>query len=98
LDDFATPMMIALMERAACTVLSDALGKDQTSVGTSISADHTAASPPGAVITATATIISVSGRKIEFELSASDGYKTIGNGTHTRMIVDTEHFIERTKK
>ena len=60
LDVFATPMMIALMEHAACEVLAGALDDGQTSVGTYISANHTAASPIGAKITATATINSVS--------------------------------------
>jgi len=95
LDVFATPMMIALMERAACEVLSGVLDEEQTSVGTSISVNHIAASPHGAQITATATLVSVSGRKVEFELSANDEHKPIGNGKHTRMIVDEKRFMER---
>jgi len=98
LEVFATPMMIALMERAACMVLSDALDEGHTSVGTSISVEHTAASPIGSVITATATITSVSGRKIEYELSATDEKKVIGNGKHTRMVVETKRFMERARK
>ena len=67
LDVFATPMMIALMEKAACACLSDALADGQTSVGTQINTAHTAASPIGAEITATAVIVSVDGRKVDFE-------------------------------
>jgi len=98
LDVFATPMMIALMEHAACEVLAGALDDGQTSVGTYISANHTAASPIGAKITATATINSVSGRKIEFKVSASDEHRTIGEGKHTRMLVDSKRFMERAGK
>ena len=97
LDVFATPMMVALMERAACEVLRDALDEGQTSVGTFISVNHTAASPVGATITATATITSVSGRKVEFDLSANDENHTIGDGKHTRVIVDSKRFMERLK-
>ena len=97
-DVFSTSMMLALMERAACEVLSDALENEQTSVGTSISAEHTAASPIGSVITAIATIISISGRKIEFELTANDERKPIGSGNHTRIIVDRKRFMERIMK
>ena len=93
LDVFATPMMIALMERAACEALSDALEVGQTSVGTRISVSHTAASPPGSVITATARVTGDSGRKIEFAVTASDGAGEIGNGTHTRVIVDEAKFM-----
>jgi predicted thioesterase len=98
LDVFATPMMIALMERAAYKVLADALDEGQTSVGTSISVNHTAASPVGAKISATATITSVSGRKIVFELSANDENRSIGEGKHIRMIVDRKRFMERARK
>lgn len=90
LDVFATPMMIALMEQAACATLADALEPGQTSVGTQISVTHTAASPLGAEVTATAAIESVFGRRIEFSVTAGDGAGQIGSGKHTRMIVDGE--------
>ena len=92
LNVFATPMMIALMEQAACAALTDALEPRQTSVGTQISVTHTAASPLGAEVTATAAIEYVFGRRIEFSVTASDGAGEIGNGKHTRMIVDGERF------
>jgi len=95
LEVFATPMMIALMECAACEVLADALNEGQTSVGIFISADHTAASPIGAHITAKATITSVRGRKIEFYITANDDKNEIGIGKHTRIIVDAERFMKK---
>lgn len=98
LDVFATPMMVALMERAACDCLADGLEPGQTSVGTQISVSHNAASPVGTEITATATIEYVFGRKIEFVVTASDGTKEIGNGKHTRVIVDAERFIAKASK
>ncbi|MCL1853024.1 MAG: thioesterase family protein [Peptococcaceae bacterium] len=97
LDVFATPMMIALMEHAACECLADGLEPGQTSVGTRISVSHIAASHLGAAITATATIDSVSGRKIDFVVSAADGTKEIGNGKHSRMIVDADRFMEKSR-
>jgi len=90
LDVFATPMMIALMEQAACAALADALEPGQASVGTQISVAHTAASPLGAEVTAAATIESVFGRRIEFSVTAGDGAGEIGSGKHTRVIVDGE--------
>ena len=93
---FATPMMIALMERAACEALSDVLEDGQTSVGTHISVSHTAASPLGAAITATARITGVDGRKVDYAVIASDGVGEIGSGTHTRVIVDEAKFMAKT--
>ena len=95
LDVFATPMMIALMESAACEALSDALEAGQTSVGTQISVSHTAAAPLGSTITAAATVTNVSGRKIEFAVTASDDAGEIGNGTHVRFIVDKTKFMAK---
>lgn len=95
LDVFATPMMIALMEQAACAVLEDCLEPGQTSVGTKISAEHNAASPIGAKITATATIAAAFGRRIEFSITASDGSREIGKATHTRVIVDADRFMAK---
>jgi predicted thioesterase len=95
LDVFATPMMVALMERAACAALSGALEEGQTSVGTRIDVSHTAASPIGAEITATATVTGVDGRKIDFAVTASDGVKEIGSGRHTRVIVDEAKFMAK---
>jgi len=95
LNVFATPMMIALMERAACECLTDCLDEGQTSVGSSVSVEHTVASPLGTEITATATIEYVFGRKIEFKVSACDNVGEIGKGTHVRMIIDSERFMKK---
>ena len=95
LEVFATPMMIALMERAVCECLAGCLEPGQTSVGIQINVAHTSASPLGVEITATATIESVSGRKIEFNVVASDGTGEIGSGKHTRMIVDENKFMSK---
>ena len=95
LDVFSTPMMVALMEEAACKCLVDTLEDGQTSVGINISVDHLAASPLGRTITATATVLEVDGRKVLFSVSASDGGNEIGKGKHTRVIVNQEKFMSR---
>jgi predicted thioesterase len=95
LDVFATPSMIALMEQAACLCLADVLGDGKTSVGAEINIRHTAASPLGAEITATAEIIAASDREFEFEVTARDGKREIGGGTHIRAIVDAARFMAK---
>jgi len=95
LDVFSTPMMIALMESAACEALRDALDETQTSVGTRIAVDHMAASPLGAAIAATAAITAVDGRMISFDVTAFDGETQIGRGTHTRAIIDPVRFMAK---
>mgnify|MGYP000893313850 FL=1 len=92
---FATASIIALMEQASCQCLSDCLDPGQTSVGTAIRIEHTAASPLGAQVTATAEITSVTGKKIAFSVTAHDSTGEIGYGTHTRFIVDEERFMKK---
>ena len=92
---FATPMMVALMEQAACACLADSMEPGQTSVGTHMCVDHTAASPPGMKITATAKITSISKRSIEFSVTARDSAGEIGNGRHIRVIVDEKRFMAK---
>ncbi|MDR0818921.1 MAG: thioesterase family protein [Oscillospiraceae bacterium] len=95
LDVFATPMMVALMENAACSVLADGLESGLTSVGTAISIAHTAASPIGAKVSAAATITAVNGRSVDFAVTANDETGEIGVGTHTRVIVDEAKFVAK---
>lgn len=93
LEVLGTPALITLMEHAAYTLLEDTMKEGQTSVGTSINITHTAASPVGILVEIEAKIISVSGRTITFEVSASDEGGEIGKGTHTRVIVDKEKLL-----
>jgi len=92
---FSTPMMIALMEEAACNCLK--LKQGESSVGTNISVEHKAASKIGAEITATATIIEIDGRKVTFNISAKDENNIIGEGSHVRYIVDVDRFMSKIK-
>lgn len=93
---YASPSMIALMEAACVDCLKDHLGDGHTSLGVHLDVHHTAATPAGFAVTATAELTGISGRKLMFAVSASDGIDTIGRGTHTRLVVDRERFLART--
>jgi len=97
LDVFATPMMIALMEEAACNCIINSLEQGQSSVGTEVNMTHTAASPIGANITAIAAVTEVDNRKIVFDVIAKEGDKEIGKGSHTRFLIDVERFMSKLK-
>lgn len=93
---FATPFMIALMEKATCNAVADYLENDETTVGTKIDVAHTKASGIGAVITATATVTAIDGRKITFDVVAVDDKEnSIGNGTVERFLVNSEKFLSK---
>lgn len=93
---YATPCMVAMMEGAACAAIEGALGEDQTSVGTALSIRHTSATPVGLEVRATAEVTAVEGRKITFRLEAFDESGPIGDGTHERVLVSTQRFLDKT--
>ena len=95
MDVFATPAMVALMENAAMLAVRDHLPEGSATVGTQISTSHLKASPLGASITASAELIEVDGRRLTFAVRAWDEKGTIGEGTHTRFVVDRERFLSK---
>ena len=97
MDVFATPAMVALMENAAMNAVAPLLSDGQTTVGTQITTSHIKASALGATITATAVLTAVEGRSLTFEITARDGENIIGEGSHTRFIVDRERFLSKVK-
>ena len=90
---FATSRMIGLMEVAAARVLRAHLREGEASVGISVDVVHTAATPPGATVTATARFVGRDGKLFLFEVSAADDAGEIGRGTHKRAVVSTERLV-----
>ena len=94
----ATPAMLALMENAAMLAVADSLADGKTTVGGHIESSHLKPSKIGDKITATAEVIKVDGKKIEFKVSAHSNDVLLGEGTHLRFIVDRNKFIEKLNK
>lgn len=92
---FATPAMVALMENAAMLCVAKYLPEGSATVGTAISTSHIKASSVGANISAVAELVEVDGRRLEFEVKAYDGEVLIGEGKHTRFVVDRERFLSK---
>ena len=95
---FATPMMAALMEKAACNAVEPFLEEGETTVGTQLCIDHSAATPEGMKVTAEAEITAVNGREICLNVRAFDEAGEIGSGTHKRFVVFAEKFQNKTNQ
>ena len=93
---YATPCMVALMEGAACEAIEEALAEGQTTVGTALNIEHVSATPVGLDVRAEATVTAVDGKVITFEVKAFDEAGEIGHGTHKRVIINSQKFLERT--
>lgn len=92
---YATPCMVALMEGAACEAIADALPDTQTTVGTLLNIEHTSATPVGLEVRAVAEVTSLEGKVITFDVRAFDEAGEIGKGTHKRVIVSSQKFLEK---
>jgi fluoroacetyl-CoA thioesterase len=91
-----TPRLLALAEAATVKAVAAALAPGQTSVGTSVRLEHTAASPVGMRVTVTAELTAVDGRRLTFRVEAVDASGTVaGLGTVERVVVDRDTFLAR---
>ena len=96
MDVFATPAMLALMEKTAFTSVAEYLNEGCGSVGTKVDIEHVASSPVGMKITCDSDLIEIEGRKLVFICEAYDEKGLIGKGTHERFIVENKKFQEKT--
>jgi fluoroacetyl-CoA thioesterase len=94
----ATPVMINLMEAAALDAVEALLPVGHQSLGTHLNVGHYAATPVGMGLRATALVTRVDGRTIEFRVEAFDDKERVGDGTHTRVVVNVERFDQRVQR
>ena len=92
---YATPCMVALMEGAACEAIAEALTENQTTVGTALNIEHISATPVGLDVRAEAEVTAVEGKVITFAVRAYDEAGEIGRGSHQRVIVNSQKFLDR---
>ena len=98
LEVFATPAMIALMEKTSMELVSPFLSEGQNTVGTEVSIKHFKATSVGSKVQCKACLTKFEGRRLVFEVSARDEEGEIGLGTHTRYIIDNEIFMSKLKQ
>ena len=72
-----------------------ALSDTQTTVGIALNIEHTSATPVGLDVRAEAEVTAVEGKVITFAVRAFDEIGEIGNGTHKRVIVNSQKFLDK---
>lgn len=92
---YATPCMVAIMEGAACEAIAPALKEEKTSVGTELNISHISATPVGLEVRAEAEVTEVDGNTITFRVTAYDEAGKIGEGTHKRVVVTSQRFLDK---
>ena len=91
----ATPRVLALGEQAAVEAVATALEPGQTTVGMRVQLDHVAPTAVGGKVTCEATLEKVAGRRLTFTVSVTDARGLVAAGRVTRVVVDTDRFMER---
>jgi fluoroacetyl-CoA thioesterase len=94
----ATPVMILVMENAALNAIKPFLDAGESAVGVAVDVKHLAATPVSHEVSATAEVVAVDGKRIDFKVSARDGKEEIGKGSHQRIVIDLRSFNERLAK
>ena len=95
---FATGFMVGLIEWACMLAIQPHLDwPAEQSVGTQVNLSHSAATPPGFEVRAKVKLVEVDGRRLVFEIEASDGVDVISKGTHERFLINAAKFVEKVK-
>ncbi len=94
----ATPVMINVIEAAALAAIEHLLPAGHQSLGIHLDVSHTAATPVGLRVTATAEVVQLEGRTVTFRVEARDDFESIGGGTHQRVVVSVARFDERVQR
>ncbi len=92
----ATGFMIGLIEWACIQAVNPYLDwPEEQSVGIHVNLSHSAATPPGLTVRVEVVLTKVEGRKLSFQIHASDGVDTISEGTHERFVIDAQRFKQK---
>jgi fluoroacetyl-CoA thioesterase len=94
----ATPVMINVIEAAALAAVEHLLPAGHQSLGIRLDISHTAATPVGLRVVATAEVTRAEGRTISFRVTARDEFEPIGGGSHERVVVSVARFDERVQR
>lgn len=97
IEVFATPSMIALMENTAQSSVAKDLPEGFATVGIDVNIKHIKATPIGMKVKCFSELEDIKGKKLYFKVEAFDEKGKIGEGSHTRYIIDSEKFMENLK-
>jgi predicted thioesterase len=92
---YATPAMVALIERTCMDVISEYLQEGWTTVGAEVTVRHLAPTPVGGRVRVHAQVVDVGERRIRFKAQVWDDAEMVGEAEHTRVLVDVNSFLQR---
>lgn len=94
---FATPALIAFLEKTSLESILPYLPEGYTSVGSEVQLKHLKATSLGGEVRSDSYLKKIEDNRAFFEWHAWDEKGLIGIGTHTRVIILESEFMERLK-
>jgi predicted thioesterase len=70
------------------------LDQSESTVGGAVNIRHLKPTAIGQEVICTSKVTAVSGKRIDFEVEVREDGKPIGNGIHTRFVIDKELFLK----
>jgi predicted thioesterase len=91
-DVLGTPRVLALCEEATVAALRPLLDAGRTTVGTRVELEHLRPTRVGATVTATAVLRQVEGRRLTFDVTATEEDRVVAAGVVVRAVVERSRF------
>lgn len=92
-DVLATGYMVGMMELACVNGIMPFMDwPREQSLGTMVSFQHVAPTPPGMTLRIQGEVTEVDGRRLRFKVEAWDDVEKICEGTHERVVIDPLRF------
>ncbi len=91
---YATPAMVGLLEHTSLNAVDPFLPEGYATVGTHLDIKHLAATPVGMKVVANAELIEMDRKKLVFKVEAFDEKEKIGEGFHSRFIIEKDAFLK----
>ena len=95
LEVFSTPSLVALFEITAKRGVDALLPEGHSTVGVEIQVKHLKATKIGKRVRCTTMVTAVDGKKMVLSGEMWDEDGKIGEGTHTRYVVNDAEFLKR---
>lgn len=92
---YATPAMVAFVEKTSRDLCETVLPEGFTSVGVALQVNHLAPTPLGNRVHLTLSVSEVQDNRIQFQARLRDEKEPIGEVEHERVIVDVQRFLKR---
>jgi predicted thioesterase len=93
----ATPRLVALCEQATLKAVEGQCAPGHSTVGVRVQIEHISPTAPGNRVVADAYLEKIEGRRMIFSVSARDDRGLVAAGKVTRVVVEVERFMEKTR-